>query len=74
MFDREYRIPMDIMLSTQTKNTQCSAILEYEKKLKHMHEIARENMQTRTRKVATYYDRKIKDNILKKVFIFYLEL
>ena len=55
------------------KNTQCSAILEYEDKLKHMYEIAMKNMQIKQCQVPTYYSRKIKDNILKKgdlVFIF----
>ena len=66
MFRREYRIPIDIMFSTRTNNIQYSTIHEYEPNLKHVYEITRECIQTKWCKAVTYYDRKIKDNVLKK--------
>ena len=66
MFGREYRIPIDIMFSTGTNNTQCSTIREYEDKLKQIYEIDRKYMQTKQCKATTYYNGKMKDNVLKK--------
>ena len=66
MFGRTNRIPIDIMSSGRANNTKCNTILEYEDKLKQLYKTVRENMQTRQCKVAPFYDRKIKDNILKK--------
>ena len=66
-FGGEYRIPLDIMFSTRGNNEQPSTILEYEDNLKHIYEIARENnMQTRECMTATYYEWRIKANVLKK--------
>ena len=61
MFGGEYRIPTDIIFSTEKNNTLCSAILM---KVKYMKEIATEYIQIS--KAASYCVREIKYNILKK--------
>ena len=63
MFGREYRMPMNILYGMNELSRSLS-FSEYEKEFQEIYEIARENISTRQNKMATYYDRKVRDHEL----------
>ena len=63
MFDREYRMPMNMLYGTNEISKSLS-FAEYERVFQDIYELARENMSVRQNKAATYYDKKVRDHEL----------
>ena len=64
MFGREYRMPLNMLYGTNQLATR-NSFREYEKEMQELYELVRLNMETRQRVNATYYDKKVRDNVLE---------
>ena len=64
MFGRDYRMPLNMLYGTNQLATR-NSFREYEKEMQELYELVRLNMETRQRVNATYYDKKVRDNVLE---------
>ena len=64
MFGRDYRVPMDILYGVHRESSNFQSIMQYERTLQDLYYVARESMEVRQSKFATYYDKKIRDDEL----------
>ena len=66
MYGRKLRIPLDIVYGYRNSNQEsCQDIGELRNNMSEIYELVRENMSTRQDVAATYYDKKILDDVLE---------
>ena len=75
MFGRKMRIPTDILYGLANNDSNAFfSIKEFQNKLNQMYELARDNLDTRQQKAASYYDKKVKDHPLDMNTLVYVYL
>ena len=63
MYGRKLRVPLNILFDVSIKNDK-GTFSEFKEKLSTMYEIARETMSVRQEYARTYYDKKVKDDVI----------
>ena len=63
MFGREYRMPLNILYGSNQISDRIS-FREYESEMQKLYDLVRLNMETRQKVNATYYDKKVRDDVL----------
>ena len=65
MFGRKFRVPNDMLFETFSRDKTCPMSIEqFNEELSYIYELARQNMSTRQKISASYYDKKIIDDKL----------
>ena len=64
-FGRQLNVPLDMVYgSLESINTPVSTFDDFKKTISDLYELARNNMDTRQKVAATYYDKKVLDDVL----------
>ena len=73
MFGRKVRVPIDLLYNFNSEISGVTSIDQFKSQLQNLYALARENMNARQEKAATYYDKKVLDDPLlvdDKVYVY----